>query len=295
MNKEAVSPQKRQRLLLIGTVLMIILVIALPFLPGPSNKFSVGLSILAQLFGFFGLALIPIGIIWIIGQRNARAKMNGSFWKPGFYFAIFVCLFAFVLLILVTLGLFVSNDFVAGMIMILLGTLCLNFAYRGIRKMKSQNTMAHQWLPVYLVVIPIVSFLARTQLVEPLSRLSRNIAISQGQQIIEALEEFQLAEGSYPENVKALEGKYFDKIPESSIMGISGFKYYKVGDDFTLSFSQWLDCGSLEEIVLYEKQDLHSNIGQLISYDYQNDLHRVNGAYAHYPTGYTHWNYYHAD
>ena len=295
MKPSSISPQKRQVLLLVGAVLMTILAILLPFLPGPSTKFSLGLSILVQTFGFFGLILIPVGIVWLIGRKKALEKTNQLFWKPGYYFALGISIFSFALLLLVTLGLFMTNDFRAGMMMILLGTIGLNMAYRGLRKMKSQHTMSHQWLPIYAIVIPVVSFFIRTQVELPMSGISRGIAITQGQLIIEALEKYKIAEGQYPETIKSLEGKYFEKIPPSSILGISGFHYYKVGDEFTLSFSQWLDMGSLEEIVLYEKKDLHTDIAQVVAYDYQHDLHRVNSASAHYPSGYTNWTYYHAD
>jgi len=51
---------------LTGINLLFIIVIILPFLPGPPNKLVIGLSVFGQSAGFFWLLLVPIGIIWSI-------------------------------------------------------------------------------------------------------------------------------------------------------------------------------------------------------------------------------------
>jgi hypothetical protein len=75
-----------------------------------------------------------------------------------------------------------------------------------------------------------------------------------------------------------------------------------INDQFTLSFSQWLDWGSLEEIVLYANDDV-KKISSMMgitkenyrNYDYRIDLWRIQGAFAVYDTKHTDWQYYHCD
>ncbi len=43
-------------------------------------------------------------------------------------------------------------------------------------------------------------------------------------------------------------------------MGVFDFRYHKIDDNYSLSFSQWLEFGSLEEIVLYDKNSLRNNL-----------------------------------
>jgi len=72
-------------------------------------------------------------------------------------------------------------------------------------------------------------------------------------------------------------------------MGIEDFRYNKINDQYSLSFSQWLDLGSLEEIVLYDKHDLKNNLtGDLAKYDYRFDLCRARIAFASHDTGHPH-------
>ena len=79
-------------------------------------------------------------------------------------------------------------------------------------------------------------------------------------------------------------------------MGIGDFRYNKINDHYSLSFSQWLYLGSLEEIVLYDKNNLKNNLtGEFAKYDYSFDLCRVKGAFASHDTRYDNWRYYLVD
>ncbi len=79
-------------------------------------------------------------------------------------------------------------------------------------------------------------------------------------------------------------------------MGILDFRYHKIDDDYSLSFSQWLEFGSLEEIVLYDKNSLRNNLkGAFAKYDYAFDLCRVKGAFESHDTNDDYWRYYLVD
>lgn len=75
-------------------------------------------------------------------------------------------------------------------------------------------------------------------------------------------------------------------------MGIENFRYNNINDQYSLSFSQTPGLG-LEEIVLYDKNDLKNNLRvEYAKYDYSFDLCRVKGAFASHNTRHDHWRYY---
>lgn len=151
-------------------------------------------------------------------------------------------------------------------------------------------------IPLYLLTLPLVAFASRSYMTEPLSKYSRNQAIEKSQIMIDAIDRYKIAEGHYPNTLQELRGKYLDEIPRPSVMGILGFRYNHINDRYSLSFSQWLEIGSLEQIVLYDQDNLRNNLtGEFARYDYQFDLCRVKGAFAVLPAGYPGWQYYQVD
>jgi hypothetical protein len=132
--------------------------------------------------------------------------------------------------------------------------------------------------------------------VKPVSGLSRNFAIKRSEALIESIEEFKNKTGQYPASIDELQQNSAKKILKPFVMGISEFRYNRIHDQYSLSFSQWLDLGSLEEIVLYDKSNLKDNLnGEVAKYNYSFDLHRVKGAFASHDTKFVNWRYYHVD
>ena len=67
--------KKLQWLQFVALNLLVVLCIFLPYLPGPSDKLAQVISGVAQVTGFIGLLLIPIGTLWIIQEIK---KISGS-------------------------------------------------------------------------------------------------------------------------------------------------------------------------------------------------------------------------
>lgn len=124
-----------------------------------------------------------------------------------------------------------------------------------------------------------------------MSNYSRNFAIERSQQLVTSIEEFKNYQGRYPENMQELKSD----IPRPFIMGIDKFRYTKYQDQYFLTFSQWPDGGITEEIVLFGKENPEKRWIPQEEYNYQNDMHRVMGAFASYNTRYDHWRYYLCD
>src|SRR5687767_9737759 len=148
-------------------------------------------------------------------------------------------------------------------------------------------------VPLFLVIIPLVSLFTRIYIAEPLSNYSRKAAIQKSEKVITAIEEYKTIYGQYPGSLRELETRTGTKLPGPGIMGIKNFRYNHINGHYSLSFSQWLDFGSLEELVLYDKNNLRNNLtGPYADYDYKFDLCRVQGASAVHETGQDHWKYF---
>lgn len=266
-------------LLLIGINMLIILCIFLPFLPGPYDKLSYGLSGLAQLSGFFGLLLVPVGTLWLIQEIKNLLAGNKPLnnWSNGYYYAIgavailiFVSLI-FVMMLLATVGLS------AGAIGLLILVFVLYRLFPAIKKLKTKTNRSFNAAPLYLLSIPLIAFAVRWFFMGPVSDHARNYAIKQGEKLIYAIESYYDQKGEYPESIENLAWKYH--IPKPAVMGIDNFQYERNGDAYNLSFIQWQHFGATEEIVMYNK----------------NDEHTVKGHFASHNAKKPHWKYYWLD
>ncbi len=343
--------------------LVVVLMILSPFIPGPSNKTVLGISILGQIAGIFGLLLLPTGLAWAtieIRRLNSKTR-NGNSQQLHFSIAVGATIFlllAFLVAALVvpnpmpkisflvgfaitlagfilalrqirqwkdndeqdsqngatvilaasaassitfiyifaSLFAFVGVGIIPGILVLLFLPVGLSWIINGIKKLKDADEKKFSSAPFYLVTIPLIAFLTLFFLVRPASNFSRDFAIKNCAKIIASIEDYKATNGHYPESLDDLYPRYGEKTPKPAIMGISGFRYNKIGENYSLSFSQWLHLGSLEEIVLYDKNDLIDKFSAApTKYDYKVDLWRIKGAFASHDTRYDNWRYYHVD
>ena len=348
---------------LAGLNLLVVLMIVSPFIPGPSNKVVLAISILGQIAGIFGLLLVPVGLVWtIIEIRKLKNKpghvinqqlhfrlatgvailivviflaaailVPNPMPKVSFLFGFAIALTGFILalrqtrkwkdnnehvsgrgatVILATsattsltflyvfasLFVFVGIGILPGVLVFLFLPVGLSLIITRIRKLKDSDESRFNRVPLYFVTIPLIAFITLFFLVRPASDFSREYAIKRSQKLITSIEEFKARAGHYPESLDDMYPDSGKKIPKPSIMGIAEFRYNKINGSYSLSFSQWLHLGSLEEIVLYDKNDVKDHVtGKSARYDYNLDLWRIKGAFASHDTRHSNWRYYHVD
>lgn len=245
-----------------------------------------------------GPLLILIGIIWpIVEIRNLRNRnIENPNWRTAYNLAIIATVIITAIYILLLVGVFIQGELVNGSLALVLGALALKRAIAGIKNLRDPSFRQLNPMPFCLLAIPLIAFVTRIYLLEPLSDYSRSYAIERSQLLIASIEDYKNKEGHYPESIQDLEGRTLTKIPSPSIMGILNFRYNKINDYYSLSFNQWLELGSLEEIVLYDKNNLKDNLNGLYArYDYSLDLCRVKGAFANHDAGHDNWRYYRVD
>lgn len=204
---------RQQWEILIGLNLMAVLLVLLPFLPGPSflsaltNPLFSGL----QLLGILGLLAAPIGIFWTLAQILKRQQ----------------------------------------------------------EKFKIVS--------ILIWTIPLILFTHSIWIADTARDFSRNFAINNAENLITAIETYKVDNNQYPNSLEDLSPNYLKKIPSPWIMGISGYNYEKIDDNFNLTFSQNVIMGFNFEVVVYNPIAIHKAEGELT---------------ALYETGKDKWKYY---
>lgn len=274
-----INMKKMQWLHLVLLNLLIVLCMFLPFLPGRYDALVLGLSGLAQLTGFFGLLLVPIGILWLIQEirKIAGRKAPTSNWANGYYFAITTTIICFLFALIIVMGFFISVGLSAAVISAALLTFIFYRSIPAIKNLKNPTKPVFHSAPLYLLSVPVIAFTARLFFMSAATEYSRNYAIEQGHKVIAAIENYRNQKGSYPESLEYVH--YVSYVSSPSIMGIPEFRYEKNGAAYNLSFVQWQNVGETEEVVMFNKFDEHN----------------VKGHYASYNAGAPHWKYYWLD
>ena len=282
--------------LLAVNILLIFLIVS-PFLPGPPNRFVNGLSILGQATGLAGLLLVPVALIWIVYEiRKAKLANTKINWKVPYFLAITFLVIVFLIFGLFAIAIYYIEGWITGTLVSLVIIAVMWLVLRGVLRLRRKDDKRFNPTPIYLSTLPVIAFLANLFIVTPISEYSRNASIRQAQGLINMIEDYKFREGDYPESIDVLREKYNTRIPNPKVMGVLNYRYNKINEDYSLSFSQWLEWGSLEVIVLYDKNNLRNRLkGRYAEWDYSFDLCRTNGAFASYDTKFENWRYYLCD
>ncbi len=264
---------------LIALNLVVALCIFLPFIPGSYDELSVGLSASAQLLGYIGMLLVPIGILWLIQEirKTYNKNVDPNNWNSGYYYAITATVAGIFIALLVSLGLLMSAGVSSAVMSLALVAFILYRLLPKIKKMRGAETKRFNVAPLYLLSIPIIAFAVRFFFIGMLCDYSRTYVMEKGEEVISAVENYYAQKGKYPESLTEIH-----HIPKPSIMGIGDFKYEKNGEAYNLSFvqSQFIfQRFATEEVVMYNR----------------NDEHNVKGHYASYDTKFPHWKYFWLD
>lgn len=264
---------------LVALNVLVITCILLPFLPGPYDTLSLPLSIAAQLSGYIGLLLVPIGTLWLIQEirkRTGKAVIVNN-WSSGYYYAVTATVVCVLLCLFFALILLMSTGISACVIAVTVTGIILYRQVAAIRKLKLSSVKVFNTAPLYFLSIPLIAFAICSFFVSPVSEYSRNYAIKQGQRLVAVIENYRMQKGTYPPSMESIQ--YLADIPKPSVMGISEFIYELNGDAYNIAFVQHQHIGATREVVMYNKHDEHN----------------VKGYFAKYNTRQPHWKYYWLD
>lgn len=263
------------------TVFLIILSATLaavaPFLPGPANTLAHDISTLVQGAGYLGLFFVPFGLVWLIIESRNKKDQKLNRWTNGYYPA-WLTVSPFLVLVLIQLlsafreGLNMQHLPFAAIFLILF------FILFQIQKLKNKTAYKFNAVPVYLVLLPLSVVLITHFTVEKAAAHSREKVIRETEPLLSALENYNSAQGHYPDKLEDLVGTWIYAIPTFKVMGVNAYQYEKRGQTFQLSFEQnwhW----NATDVVVYVK-----NGHQIMTNTYEN-----------FATGHPHWRYFMVD
>lgn len=264
-------------LLLFLTVLMA-LGIAYPFLSGDYDRLAVPISTMMQVFGLVGLALVPVGILWLIKPKYSFAFAVSALIVNTFIVFV-ICLFA-------TLSVGKS----LGLLILLLWMTIVILLITKIKSLKKQMQDKANWLPVYLICLPVFTLLLQLTLAKYLTQLSRNRAIENADRFIRHIEEYHTQQGQYPLTLQAQNKDYYP-----DVVGVEKYLYAPHRKGYNLSFEQprfLLDKFGTREWVVYNPLDensVYSHTAWLLPTE---QAEPSQGWYASGNTGHLHWKYF---
>jgi hypothetical protein len=267
-----------------GICVLIIALMAYPFLPGRYDALGMQLGMLAGFLAFVSPIFIPLGLAWAIAGRKWRGA------RTRYWFGIAALTLASLVGALMLLaGSFEIRSFsVAGL---LLGAAGVR---RAIRHLRAERLVAPQGpsaVPLYLVVIPIVVAGMRMLIADPLTEWSRRTAIRNSAAMIADIERHRVANGRYPLSAVALHPDYWP-----SVIGIRQYIYEPQGDSYNLMFESPSFVIGTQEVVIYNprnRQAIASHAMDVLQLSPEAlALDRSRGHYATGDAGAPHWRYY---
>lgn len=221
----------------------IIFVIFRPFLPGRYDNLSIPLSFMTQIFSFSSLIFVPLGLIWLI-----RTKTTGIREVTQRRFLKTILIIAGLVSLIVSIGALSQNHTSLAVLFLATSFIALTRTFLNLKNERLKT----EFLPLYLIIVPIVVAFARFGFIDNAVEMSRNTAIKNSETLIQSIENYQNVHGHYPISLQAL---HQDISPE--VIGISQYFYEPNGNSYNVYFKQFSDELDADEIVMYNKLNEH--------------------------------------
>jgi hypothetical protein len=247
---------------------LVVLITLLPFLPGSYDPLAAPLSMMARVFGWAGLLLVPAGALWLARPRHAST--------------VIALIASSIVWAVVSLAALMFGGFSLGIPMLSLGAYVFS---RARPRLKTAGRTA----AVYFIVVPIAVVLLQQALLGPAIEFSRARAIQSAEPLIADIERYRAAHGAYPQSTLALWPDY-----KPSVIGIEKFHYEPSGDAYNLVFEQVARELSARELVVYnprDEQEATSHAAARLRSPPER-LRGSGGYFAMHTTPHPHWKYF---
>jgi len=159
-----------------------------------------------------------------------------------------------------------------GIFVTLAGIITIYSAYS-----KKKITQSKKFQSILLITLPLALIISVSRISNSARDFSRNYAIAQTDDLINAVEEYKLQHTVYPDSVTQLIPKYIEKVPSDKVIGIKGFHYLKDSTGYKIMFTQNVLLGWNFEVVQYSPNGNHKGEGEF---------------YKLYETKHPKWKYY---
>src|SRR5688572_29232947 len=191
----------------------IILCTFLPFLPGRYDSAAVPLSMAAQVLGWLGLLLVPIGGLWMAVERGSRSG------RTRYSFALIALIVSSVVWTLVSI-VAVVESIALGIIALGLGAYAVVRLWSRARALRSATPDTASAVSAYLIIVPVSVLLLQLALADTATESSRARAIRNSAQLIADIEQHRVVNGRYPLSSLSVQPDY-----KPSVIGIKEYRY----------------------------------------------------------------------
>lgn len=280
--------------LMFGTAALLVLSMVYPFLPGAYDGLAWALSTMAQVFGIVGLLLVPIGGLWLAYEywRRTRVRRNLPVRGGGYSFAVVSIVAASLVVAAISIAGAASIGLSCGLLTLAVWCYTVSRLLPKMKVLKSAERQNFNFIPFYLIFVPIAVLLFQLVLAAPVTQASRDHAIAMSAEIIGDIEAYRAANGRYPMSLLATWADY-----SPGIVGIEQFHYAPQGDAYNLVFQQprfLLDDFGVREFVVYNPLDEQTMISHAswILLLRPGELRGSQGWYAARAASSPHWRYF---
>ena len=187
-----------------------------PFFPGPHDRLAITLSVMAQMAGFIGLLLVPIGVAWLISEL-----MGGT---RGYWFALAALMLSCVVIGGAALAALVQTGPSLGLIVLIAGAYAVRSAMRALQRIKNDQSGGVNPAPLYLIVVPCILVTAHLLFFQTAVESSRRRAIHGSAAFLNAIEGYRAAYGRYPLSLASVHHDY-----DPPVVGVERYHYAPVG------------------------------------------------------------------
>jgi hypothetical protein len=265
-------------LLLTAGALAVVVLVALPYLPGNYDALAVPLSAMMQLFGLTGLILVGFGLLWcLLRQLPGRRSHAQPASKVEYRFASAAVITATVVLAPSALLATSHAGPILGLLLALIFVTSAGWLLRRIRNSHIAPSEISRWGPRYLILIPLTATAARFLLVPAMGETSRARAMDNAGSLIAAIEQYQQQHGRYPVSLASLNTDF-----RPALMGVRRYVYEPTEVTYNLFFEHLAHAFDTREIIMYNPRGAHqmtSHDADLLEYS-GSDLELRRGYYA---------------
>lgn len=270
----------RHWIILTSIAALILIISIAPFMPGTTIEFSHSLAQFIHASGYLGLFILPLGMLWLIIEMRNEKNQELTRWTNGYYLAWLTLtpLLLIYLMILTKTTAEILGGSITTIIPHAILIPILVFLVSRIQKLKHKANYYFNAIPLYIVIIPLITIFISHFIVENVANLRREKLIILTEPLITAIEKYKTDHGIYPEQLNLLQQKYIAQLPTLKYKGVNGYHYKTSQGSFQLSFEQlW-----------------HWNATDVTMYSPQNHV-VVKGNYDKISTRYPNWYHYLAD
>lgn len=261
-----------------------------PFLSGEYDQLAVPVATSIQIITGVGLLTVIPAIIWLVAVIHYHYSDQHTATKRFIRFAKFYSWTAFIIFLPALLLIGLGISLILGISLFSLAIFTLIFILTRVSRFEQE--FSHVYIPLLLTLLPVLTLSCHILISKPLTEQCRLNAIQNSEQLIEEIERYHQANGTYPLTLNGLHRDF-----NTGIRGIDKYYYTYDTDTYHLYFEQprfFFDQFGTREMVVYNPHDKHVILSHASWNLHFSPSQRASrqGWYVSFDTSVPHWKYF---